>query len=175
MSVKYYNGDLLESGCDYICHQVNCQGVMGSGIAKSIREKWPVVFEKYKVFLDNPFWGAGTGCHQVYPLGQIQYVDVNKAWRSPGTYTYKVPATGEYTISELKQEINFHTFIAVDESDCWITRVRDYKLVKWNRKTREVTEWGEVPKGFEYQDFPYTNICGTKDILYLLSNQSNLF
>lgn len=77
MSIQYFEGDLLESGCDYICHQVNCQGVMGSGIAKSIREKWPVVFEKYKIFLDNPFRQAGTGCYQVYPLGQIQYVDVN--------------------------------------------------------------------------------------------------
>lgn len=45
--VKYMNGNLLESGCDYICHQVNCQGKMGSGIAKQIRDKWPIVYEQY--------------------------------------------------------------------------------------------------------------------------------
>ena len=45
--VKHMNGDLLKSDCDYICHQVNCQGRMGSGIAKQIREKWPVVYENY--------------------------------------------------------------------------------------------------------------------------------
>lgn len=77
MSVEHYYGDLLETDCDYICHQVNCQGVMASGIAKSIREKWPIVFEKYKMFLDNPFWGAGTGCNEFEPLGQIQYVDID--------------------------------------------------------------------------------------------------
>lgn len=77
MSIEYYNGDLLESGCDYICHQVNCQGVMASGIAKSIREKWPVVFEKYKMFLDYPFFGAGPGNLGTEHLGRIQYVDVN--------------------------------------------------------------------------------------------------
>lgn len=40
-------GNLLESDCDYICHQVNCQGKMNSGIAKQIREKWPIVYNKY--------------------------------------------------------------------------------------------------------------------------------
>ena len=32
-------GDLLTSGADVICHQVNYHGVMGGGIAASIREK----------------------------------------------------------------------------------------------------------------------------------------
>ena len=45
--VTYKSGDLLESGCNVICHQVNCQGVMGSGIAKLIRDKYPRVFEQY--------------------------------------------------------------------------------------------------------------------------------
>ena len=30
-----------------IVHQVNCQGVMGSGVAKAIRDKWPQVFTSY--------------------------------------------------------------------------------------------------------------------------------
>lgn len=46
--VKKVIGNLLDSDCDYICHQVNCQGVMGSGIAKQIRERWPKVYERYR-------------------------------------------------------------------------------------------------------------------------------
>lgn len=46
--VKYVKGNLLESNCDYICHQVNCQGVMGSGIARQIKEKWPEVYWSYR-------------------------------------------------------------------------------------------------------------------------------
>lgn len=46
--LNYRTGDLLESGADYICHQVNCQGVMGSGVAKQIRDKWPIVYAKYR-------------------------------------------------------------------------------------------------------------------------------
>lgn len=48
--IHYVKGNLLDSNCDYICHQVNCQGVMGSGIAKQIRERWPEVYESYKNF-----------------------------------------------------------------------------------------------------------------------------
>ena len=45
--IYWKKGNLLESDCDYICHQVNCQGKMNSGIAKQIREKWPVVYKNY--------------------------------------------------------------------------------------------------------------------------------
>lgn len=46
--VKYVKGNLLDSDCTYICHQVNCQGRMRSGIAKQIRERWPIVYQKYE-------------------------------------------------------------------------------------------------------------------------------
>lgn len=46
--IYWKKGNLLESDCDYICQQVNCQGKMNSGIAKQIREKWPVVYQNYK-------------------------------------------------------------------------------------------------------------------------------
>ena len=45
--VKYVKGNLLDSHCDYICHQVNCQGVMGSGIARQIRDRFPIVYQTY--------------------------------------------------------------------------------------------------------------------------------
>ena len=50
MGVRHVTGDLLAAAptLDYICHQVNCCGVMGSGIAYKIREKYPVVYNKYK-------------------------------------------------------------------------------------------------------------------------------
>lgn len=50
--IHYIKGNLLDSDCDYICHQVNCQGVMGSGIAKQIRERWPVVYKEYRAYYD---------------------------------------------------------------------------------------------------------------------------
>lgn len=47
MEIIYKIGNLLDAQTDVIAHQVNCQGVMGSGVAKQIKEKWPEVFEKY--------------------------------------------------------------------------------------------------------------------------------
>lgn len=48
MEIQIIEGDLLETTADLILHQVNCQGKMNSGVAKAIREKWPIVFEEYK-------------------------------------------------------------------------------------------------------------------------------
>ena len=47
MGIHYKTGNLLDAPVDYICHQVNCQGRMGSGIAKQIKERWPVVYDQY--------------------------------------------------------------------------------------------------------------------------------
>ena len=44
---KLIEGNLLDSKANFICHQVNCQGVMGSGVAWQIRNKWPIVFKEY--------------------------------------------------------------------------------------------------------------------------------
>lgn len=43
--VTYRDGDLLESKCEVICHQTNCKGVMGSGIARTIRVFYPEAYE----------------------------------------------------------------------------------------------------------------------------------
>ncbi len=39
--ITLHDGNLLESGCGIICHQVNVQGVMGGGLAAEIAEKYP--------------------------------------------------------------------------------------------------------------------------------------
>ena len=48
--MKIINGNLLNSKADIIAHQVNCQGKMGSGVAKAIREKYPEVYDEYCKF-----------------------------------------------------------------------------------------------------------------------------
>jgi hypothetical protein len=51
--IKHIKCDIFESGADVICHQVNCQGVMGSGIAKQVREKYPWVYAHYKALFND--------------------------------------------------------------------------------------------------------------------------
>jgi len=51
--IKIINGNILNATEDIICHQVNCKKVMGAGLAKQIRNKYPEVFEEYKWLLDG--------------------------------------------------------------------------------------------------------------------------
>lgn len=57
MSIKFVNGNILtfpERDEDtIICHQVNCKGVMGAGLAKQIRDKWPDVYDRYRLMVET--------------------------------------------------------------------------------------------------------------------------
>ena len=68
MSINFIKQDLTTSDADYICHQVNCQGKMNSGVAKAIREKWPIVYTTY--------WN--TFLSESDLLGKILLVDINE-------------------------------------------------------------------------------------------------
>ena len=50
MSIIYRNCDLLTTTADYIVHQVNCQGVMGAGLAYQIRQQYPKLYSIYKSY-----------------------------------------------------------------------------------------------------------------------------
>lgn len=54
--IKIIEGNLLDASEDIIGHQVNCQGVMGSGVAKSIKDKWRTAYIGYSnyCFEKNP-------------------------------------------------------------------------------------------------------------------------
>jgi O-acetyl-ADP-ribose deacetylase (regulator of RNase III) len=41
-------GNILTVDRGIICHQVNCKGVMGAGIALQIRNKWPKAYLDYR-------------------------------------------------------------------------------------------------------------------------------
>lgn len=51
--VEVYNGDVFDSGADIICHQTNCRGVMGAGIARQIKKRYPWAYKQYKAQCDK--------------------------------------------------------------------------------------------------------------------------
>ena len=53
MAVHVIIGDLLNAKESIIGHQVNCQGVMGSGIAKVLRERYNTLYPSYKPYCDQ--------------------------------------------------------------------------------------------------------------------------
>lgn len=55
--VSFINKDITTITEGIICHQVNCRGVMGAGLAKQIRNKFPKAYEEYMVqYRNNNLW-----------------------------------------------------------------------------------------------------------------------
>ena len=111
--VKHVKGNLLDSNCDYICHQVNCRGRMGSGIAKQIRERFP---EVYKVYRDRYEDVVKRGISPDKMLGSTDIVQINDDTRhvvnmySQRSYGYDGKRYTSYTafkyiLERLKEEI----------------------------------------------------------------------
>lgn len=46
--MKYVKKDITTVDDGLVIHGVNCQGVMGSGVARAIRNKWPKVYDAYR-------------------------------------------------------------------------------------------------------------------------------
>ena len=59
--------DLFQTHAKYICHQVNCQARMGSGVAKQVRAKYPEVYNAYVGFCNE----------ERNAFGQTQFVQAN--------------------------------------------------------------------------------------------------
>lgn len=68
MSLQIISGDLFDTSAEVICHQVNCMGKMGSGVAKQIRSRYPEVYQEYLAFCKE-----GCGDH-FWVLGHSQIV-----------------------------------------------------------------------------------------------------
>jgi len=87
--VKEIKGDLLASDVKIRCHQVNCKGVMGAGIAKQVKNKYPEAFEQYKALCDQ-FGSSLMGhtqfvaCHDGTVIANLFAQD---GYGGPGTQT----------------------------------------------------------------------------------------
>lgn len=72
--LHYKVGNLLDAPQKVIAHQVNCQGKMGSGVAKAIRDKYPIVYEQYMSFYN---WNLQKNMPPKMPGGQAAFIKVN--------------------------------------------------------------------------------------------------
>ncbi len=53
MIIKEIQGDLLNTEFKFIAHGVNCQNVMGSGVAKALFNKYPDVKKRYHSYCES--------------------------------------------------------------------------------------------------------------------------
>lgn len=78
MEIKNIDGNLLDSDAELILHQVNCMGVMNSGVAKAIRKKWPIVYVEYMKLVNYGLYGSEKTFNREKLLGCAQKVEVNE-------------------------------------------------------------------------------------------------
>lgn len=71
--IHIVRGDLLQATEYVIGHQVNCQAVMNSGVAKSVRETFPEAYDEYMNFA-LPYKKLEM---QDDLLGQVNYIKSN--------------------------------------------------------------------------------------------------
>lgn len=65
--ISIYNGSILNAKTDFIMHQVNCQSVMGSGVAKVLRDFDEGVYNHYKIVSEK------RKLHNIPLLGDNDY------------------------------------------------------------------------------------------------------
>jgi O-acetyl-ADP-ribose deacetylase (regulator of RNase III) len=71
--IEYLKGDLFSYVPGYntiLAHGVNCQGVMGSGVAKTFKEKYPQAFKDYLYYLK-----CFKDSLQIQPLGEVCFTE----------------------------------------------------------------------------------------------------
>jgi O-acetyl-ADP-ribose deacetylase (regulator of RNase III) len=66
-NIEYRKGNLLDVQYGVIAHGVNCQGVMGSGVALAVRQKYPQAYEDYRNFCASNILGGSASL-----LGEVQ-------------------------------------------------------------------------------------------------------
>ena len=73
MTIKgYIKGSILDAPQKYIAHGVNCQNVMGSGVAKALFDKYPKVKEDYHYYHSEMLEDV---CDNIYLLGSYSVSD----------------------------------------------------------------------------------------------------
>jgi O-acetyl-ADP-ribose deacetylase (regulator of RNase III) len=66
--IEVITGDILSLREGILVHGCNCQGVMGGGIAKLIRDNWPGVYSAYK----SKHFKSGLQLGDVQPVCNLQ-------------------------------------------------------------------------------------------------------
>lgn len=84
-------GDLVKVEKGVILHQVNCLGVMGSGVALAVRKTFPIVYKEYMSYVKNKGFKA---------FGDTQIIEINPTLYVVNSYTQKEIGYGKKLTNE---------------------------------------------------------------------------
>ena len=96
-------GNIFTSKAQTIVNTVNCEGVMGAGIAFELRLRHPKMFEKYKEFCKQNAIKIGT--LWIYNLSKDENANYAKILAFPTKTSWKLPSKEEYLHAGLSKFI----------------------------------------------------------------------
>lgn len=80
--VIYKYGDIFTSNAQVLTNPINCVGVMGKGLAKEFKNKYPDVFNDYKLKCDNKEVKPGNP-YLVHGTPHILMFPTKDHWKDP--------------------------------------------------------------------------------------------
>lgn len=105
--IKIVDGNIFDSKANFIVHQTNCEGVMGSGVARQVAERYPNVEKEYRKYLrycsKNGIEPLGTAQYvptEVWALTMIDTIKNNNVIDFDTNYQYIVNLFGQSTYGE---------------------------------------------------------------------------
>ena len=141
------NSDITKVTTGIIAHGVNCQRVMGAGVARAIREEWPEVYEAY---MNNM---TDTGAEKQL-LGSAQILRVDAELWIANCYTqleFGPPPTKWASPKAIAQSLHF-VFDMASERKLTLHTVKIGSALgglDWETEVRPIferlnTEYGDV-------------------------------
>lgn len=86
--ITFQNGNILNANTNIIVNTVNCQGVMGKGIAKDFKKAFPEMFLEYQSICKNNQLNIGT----LHIFQETNFTIINFPtkihWKNPSQYEY---------------------------------------------------------------------------------------
>lgn len=86
--IEFVKGDLFKSKADALVNPVNCEGVMGKGLAKEFRLRWPEMFLDYQERCARRELLPGSTVLFSKTFPNIILFATKGAWRNPSKYEY---------------------------------------------------------------------------------------
>ena len=89
--MEFVTGDMFESGADALVNPTNCVGVMGKGLAKEFKRRFPEMFKEYKDLCDDGLILPGEVCSLTVgdiPPRFVFNFPTKKHWRDPSQLSY---------------------------------------------------------------------------------------
>lgn len=86
--IAYTGINIMDSQADALVVPTNVRGVMGAGLAKAFREKYPAMFQTYKRACADGSFGLGQILPYREGLVWIVCLPTKKHWAEPSTVAY---------------------------------------------------------------------------------------